>query len=117
MKKLLVLLIGICFSLPVFAQEELKSWVSDIKAANGHITYTLNVYLPIDNDTIHFKNRRDYICSQQTEAVLWGEAIYLSAGKTVDYTSMMDKTKLRKYKPISQEDYKTIQSILPYCKN
>lgn len=118
MKKLLIILIlFLIFVQPIYATEELESWVSDIKSNNGHVTYTFNAYFPLDNDTIHFKNRRDYICSQQIEAILWGEATYLSTGRTIDYSFMMDKTRLRKYVPIKREDYSMIQQhIIPYCK-
>lgn len=115
MKKVLFAL-GLYLTLPVLADQGYDSWVSDIKVNNGHVTYTMNVYLPGDNDDLHIKNRRDYICSQNTEAVLWGEATYLSSGKTIDYTSFMDKTKLRKYAPISKLDYDIIRQITPYCK-
>ncbi len=117
MKKIWILMVGLWFALPVLAQEKIKFWISDIKAANGHVTYTMNAYLPGDGNPIHMKNRRDYICSQRKEAILWGEGTYLSSGKTVDYSFMIDKTKLRKYKPITQEDYETIRNILPYCDN
>lgn len=117
MKKILVLLFMLFFISPVLAQEKVKIWADDIKPGNGHVTYTRNAYLPGKSDTIHMKTRCDYICSQQTEAVLWGTATYLSSGKIIDYSFMIDKTKLRKYKPITQEDYEIIQDILPYCNN
>lgn len=114
MKKILVLLFMLFFISPVLAQGKIEFWVDDIKPGNGHVTYTLNVILS-GNNPIHMKNRRDYICSQQKQAILWGEGTYVSSGKTLDYTSMIDKTKLRKYVPLEQEDYEIIQDILPYC--
>ena len=92
----------------------LKSWVSDIKTGNNHVTYTLNLYLPLDYDTLHLKSRRDYICSQKTQAILWGEATYLSTGKTIDYSFMIDKDKLRKYTLVDSKDY-GIDIVRQYC--
>ena len=115
MKKLFALMFSLCFVLPVSAEESLKSWVTDVVANNGHVTYTLNVYMPVQNDTLYAKNRRDFICSQRTEAILWGEVTYLSTGRTIDYTSFMDKSKLRKYAPVKPVDYEYIQYIIPYC--
>lgn len=115
MKKILILFLLLGFVSPVFALEAFDNWVTDIKANNGHVTYTLNVYIPTDNDVIVAKNRRDYICSQNKEALLWGEAHYMYSGQTIDYTSLMDKSKLRKYVPIDQYSIETIQKIRPYC--
>lgn len=117
MKKIFVLFLGLCFALPIIAQGKVNFWISDIKSGNGHVTYTYNIDLPGKNDILRMSNRRDYICSQQKEAILWGEGIYLSTGKKVDYTSLMDKSRLRTYQPVTQEDYEVIQQILPYCDN
>lgn len=117
MKKIFALLFGLAITLPSGAQGRIPITVSDIEANNGHITYTRNVYLPLANDTIHMQTRCDYICSQKKEAILWGEAMYIGSGKTIDYTSLMDKSRLRKYQPVTQEDYEVIQQIIPYCGN
>lgn len=117
MKKFLVLLIVICCCWEIVLADGLESWVSDITANNGHVTYTVNVYLPTDRGTTWIvKNRRDYICSQKKEAILWGEAKDSYTGEIIDYTSFMDKNKLRKYAPINEYDYENIKQILPYCK-
>ncbi len=92
-----------------------EAWVTDINAGKGHVTYTLNMYMPTQRGPILFKNRRDYSCSQNKEALLWGEATYLYNGETIDYTSLMDKTKLRKYAPLDEHSFETIQQITPYC--
>lgn len=114
-KKFFILIFAFSFTLPALA---ISDWVSDVKTGNGHVTYTFNLYLPTDNDTLHMKARHDYVCSQQMDAVLWGEGTYLSTGRTVDYTSLMERTKLRKYQPIdrdpnSLEFYQ--KNIIPYC--
>lgn len=115
MKKIFVLFLSLAFVSPAFAEGDLRSWVSDVVANNGHVTYTLNAYIPVQNDTIYSKNRRDFVCSQRTEAILWGEMTSISTGQTIDYTSFMDKSKLRKYAPIKPVDYEYIQQIIPYC--
>lgn len=117
MKKVIVLFLLLVFASPILALEAFESWVTDITVNNGHVTYTVNVYVPTDRGTAWFvKNRRDYICSQKKEAILWGEAKDVSTGEIIDYTSFMDKNKLRKYAPINEYDYENIQQILPYCK-
>ena len=93
-----------------------EPWVTDINAGKGHVTYTLNMYMPTKRGPLLFKNRRDYICSQDKEALLWGEATYVINGDSVDYTSLMDKTKLRKYAPVDEYNRDTIEEIRLYCK-
>ena len=114
MKKILLVLA--LMVLPVFAEQGFETWVSDVVANKGHVTYTVNTYMPIDNDMILAKNRRDYICSQNKEAVLWGTATYMSTGKTIDYSMFLDSDKYKKYGPLNQYDLERIQQIIPYCR-
>lgn len=114
MKKFI--LVFLLVSSPVFAGSIVETWVSDVVVNNGHVTYTFNTYMPIENDMILAKNRRDYICSQNKEAVLWGTATYLTTGKTVDYTKLIDPDKLRKYGSLNEFDMERIQQIIPYCR-
>lgn len=101
---------------PVLANPGFETWVSDIAPGNGHVTYTVNVYMPIENDMILAKNRRDYICSQNKEAILWATATYLTTGKTIDYSMFVEQEKLKKYGPINQFDIERIEQIIPYCR-
>ena len=114
MKKFL--LVFALAGLPVLAEQTFETWVSDVVANNGHITYTVNVNMPIDNDVILAKNRRDYICSQNKEAILWASATYLSTGKTIDYSMFVEQDKFKKYGSLNQYDMERIQQIIPYCK-
>ncbi len=100
---------------PGFASDDIQAWVTDVKANNGHVTYSVNVYMPVKNDVLLMKNRRDYICAQNKEAILWGEITSVGTGEKIDYTSLMDKSRLRKYAPINPNSYDIIQQIRPYC--
>lgn len=96
---------------------DVMSWISDINANKGHVTYTLNVQIPLEhkNDILIAGTRRDYICSQSKEAILWGKARYASTGEIIDYTPFIDKTKYKKYVPVEYEDTERIDQIEPYC--
>ena len=115
MKKFLCILILIILTMSDTVAQVFETWVSDINPNKGHITYTVNTLMPIENDTILAKNRRDYICSQNKEAVLWATATYLSSGKTIDYSMFVDEDKYKKYGSLNQYDYERIQQIVPYC--
>lgn len=114
MKKIFLLVLISLIS-PVYAQSSFDTWVSDVTANNGHVTYSANVYMPTQNDTLYIKNRRDYICAQQKEAILWGEITSMNTGRKYDYSILMDQSKLRKYVPITNVDYDRIRQIIQYC--
>lgn len=116
MKKLLVLFFAI-FSSCYYVCAEPQMWVDNFNAANGHVTYTSNVWLPSKDGMILIKARKDYACSQNTYAVLWLEGYNNEdLSKPIDITFMVDKNKLRKYTPADPGDY-AVNIVRQYCEN
>lgn len=114
MKKLLVLFFAI-FSSCYFVFGEPQMWVDDINVGNGHITFTDNLILPGDKDVLILRARKDYVCSQNTYAVLWLEGYRNEDLSTpIDISFMIDKNKLRKYTLATPQDY-AINIVKQYC--